>query len=38
MKILFRAILIISALAFVSCGDPHDKLAKDQIDWMEDIT
>jgi hypothetical protein len=38
MKILFRTILIISTLAFASWGDSHDKLAKDQISWMEDIT
>ena len=39
MKPCLNAIFaIISILVFGSCGDSHEKLMKDQIDWMEEMT
>lgn len=39
MKKLRNLTAILAALFFLpSCGDNHDKLMKDQIAWMEDMT
>lgn len=35
---LYTMAVLVCALVLSSCGDSHDKLAKDQITWMEDMT
>lgn len=38
MKTLSRTLLVVCSFALVSCGDSHEKIMKDQIGWMEDLT